>query len=102
MSPSGKLLAVAGNQGGGSSSVLGVTGLEIFHFNGAEPITPYSSTLTTSEIDFIYSDNNNHLYALSGRTNKLFVYTVTPTSIEEAPGSPYTIASPNGLVVVSR
>ena len=99
MSPSGKLLAVAGNQGyfpwGGSGP--SPDGLEVFHFNGAEPITVYSGVLTPTEIDGIAWDNNDHLYAMSGRTNQLFVYTVTPTSLTEAPGSPYAIASSGGL-----
>jgi hypothetical protein len=54
MSPSGKFLAVAGN------------GLQIFHFNGAEPITPYSAVLIpTVPINIIHWDSHNHLYALS-------------------------------------
>jgi hypothetical protein len=56
--------------------------------------------LTTANISQVHWDNNNHLYALSDSTNKLYVYTITPTSIGEASGSPYTIASLNGLVVV--
>jgi hypothetical protein len=35
MSPSGKLLAVAGT-----------TGLQVFHFNGSNPIKPYTGLLT--------------------------------------------------------
>jgi hypothetical protein len=89
MSPSGKLLAVAG------------TGLQIFHFNGAEPITAYSAVLIpTVPIDRIHWDSTNHLYALSESEGKLYVYTVTPSTITEAPGSPYTIPSPNALAVV--
>jgi hypothetical protein len=38
----------------------------------------------------LYWDNDNHLFALFA--NKLYVFTVTPTSITEAPGSPHTIA----------
>jgi len=90
MSPSGKLLAVSGKP----------YGLQIFHFNGASPITAYSGVLTKADISRILWDNNNHLYALSDSTNKLYIYTITPTSISEAPGSPYTILSPNGLAVV--
>jgi hypothetical protein len=90
MSPSGKLLAVAGKP----------YGLQIFHFDGAEPIKAYSGVLTTANISQIHWDNNNHLYALSESTGKLYVYTITPTSISEVSGSPYKIASPNGLVVV--
>ncbi len=93
MSPLGKLLAVAGSAHGG---------LQVFHFNGAEPITRFTKVLTTAPIDQIQWDNNNHLYALSDSTNKLYVFEVTTTSVSEAPGSPYTIASPYGLVVVPR
>jgi hypothetical protein len=104
MSPSGKLLAVGGNNFlfRGTSVNLGTNGLRVFHFNGANPITPYSKTLTTAPIDQIHWDETNHLYALSDETNKLYVYTVTPTSISEAPGSPYTISGANALVVVAN
>jgi hypothetical protein len=88
MSPSGKLLAIGGS------------GLQVFRFNGAAPITPYSATLTTDGIGWIHWDNSNHLYALSA--SKLYVFTVTPTSITPASGSPYTIASPNSLFVVPK
>jgi hypothetical protein len=107
MSPSGKLLAVVGNQGyfpwGGSGFTP--DGLEVFHFNGAEPITPFSGVLTTSAIDWTRWDKSNHLYAFASGGTTLFVYTVTPTSIAEAPGSPHTIASAGGptggMLVVS-
>jgi hypothetical protein len=88
MSPSGKLLAVAGS-----------SGLQVLHFNGATPITPSSGVLTKAPIDQIHWDNANHLYALSDSTGKLYVYTVTPTSITPASGSPYSITRPNALVV---
>ncbi|MGA2539432.1 MAG: hypothetical protein ABSF53_25725, partial [Terracidiphilus sp.] len=78
ISPSGKLLAVGGK------------GFQIFHFNGADPITHYSGALQTGvTIQELGWDKANHLYALGG--GELFVYTVTPTSITEAPGSPYSI-----------
>jgi hypothetical protein len=91
MSPSGKLLAVAGS-----------TGLEVFHFNGASPITPYTGSLTKNEIDQVFWDNANHLYAISNTAGKLYVLTVTPTSYRQAPGSPYTITSPQNLIVLPR
>ena len=95
MSPSGKLLAVAG-----------YPGLQIFHFNGAAPITNYSSLLLpTANIDQLGWDNSNHLYALSYATGKLYVYTVTPTSISAVAGSPYTVANAygiKGLIVVPK
>jgi hypothetical protein len=44
-------------------------------------------------------DTFNHLYAISYSTNRIYVYTVTPTSISATPGSPYTIAAPTALFV---
>ena len=73
MSPSGKLLAVGGSDGRGEG------GLQIFHFNGAQPITRYTGLLTNAEIDQFYWDNADHLYAISSHPGKLFVFTVTPT-----------------------
>jgi hypothetical protein len=90
MSPSGKLLAVGGS------------GLEIFHFNGGSPLTKYKTLLTTDGIGQILWDNDNHMYALGSDTKgtgKLWVYTVTPTSLAEAPGSPYSITNAGGMVV---
>jgi hypothetical protein len=91
MSPSGKLLAVGG-----------LYGLQVFHFNGANPVTPYSAVLTTDRINRIHWDNNNHLFALS--TKKLYVFTVTPTAITQVAGSPFTIptGTPNALIVVPK
>lgn len=91
MSPSGKLLAVGGS------------GLEIFHFNGASPITKYKIELTGKPITQIYWDKNDHLYAIeyngTSSTGKLYVYTVTSSSVTEAPGSPYTIPSPGNMTI---
>jgi hypothetical protein len=91
MSPSGKLLAVAGT-----------TGLQVFHFNGSRPITHYTGLLTGNEVDQLFWDNDNHLYATSQSTGKLFVFTVTPTSFSQAPGSPHRITKPQNIVVVSK
>ena len=88
ISPSGKLLALAGGEG-----------LQIFHFNGASPITHYTGLLTTDPIDQTFWDNNNHLYGISHTTNKLYVFTVTPTGHQQAPGSPYTVSSPDDIAV---
>jgi hypothetical protein len=46
-------------------------------------------------------DSANHLYALSA-DGLLFVYTVTPTSITEAPGSPYSIPEAGNLIVLEK
>ena len=88
MSPSGKLLAIAGQQG-----------LQIFHFNGANPITHYKDLLTTDPVNQIFWDNSSHLYAISQSTGKLRVYTITPTSVQLASGSPHAIQNPEHLIV---
>jgi hypothetical protein len=103
MSPSGKLLAIASPTDYSSCNCgtanWGTAGLQVFHFNGANPITRYSGTLTKTPIDSIHWDNANHLYALSYSTGKLYVYTVTPTSITPVSGSPYPISKPTALIV---
>lgn len=88
MAPSGKLLAVAGQQG-----------LQIFHFNGASPATRDTGLLTNAPINQIFWDNSNHLYAISQAWNKLYVFNVTPTYARQAYGSPYSINSPEFLIV---
>lgn len=87
MSPSGKLLAVSGQQG-----------LQVFHFNGAQPITHYTPLLTTDPVTQMFWDNDNHLYAISS-AGRLHVFTITPTSYREAAGSPYTIDKPQFIIV---
>jgi 6-phosphogluconolactonase (cycloisomerase 2 family) len=88
MSPSGRLLAIAGEQG-----------LQVFHFNGAAPITKYTGLLTADAVNQMFWDNNNHLYAISQSSGKLFVFTITPTEAAQAPGSPYSIAGPANIAV---
>jgi 6-phosphogluconolactonase (cycloisomerase 2 family) len=92
MSPNGKFLAV-----GGSS------GLQIFHFNGAKPITKFTGLLTTTpNLYQMFWDNANHLYALSETAGKLYVFTVTSTGVTQAPGSPHTIATPISIIVLPK
>jgi len=91
MSPSGKLLAVGGT-----------AGLQIFHFNGANPITHYTGLIAKNQIDQIFWDNDNHLYAISRSANKVFVFTVTPTSVSRAPGSPYSITNLQNITVLPK
>ncbi len=67
MAPSGKLLAVGGSGG-----------LQIFHFHGSAPPTAATGLLTSDEIDQLFWDNDNHLYAISTTTNRLFVFTSYP------------------------
>lgn len=88
MAPSGKLLAVSGS-----------AGMQLFFFNGAEPATTYAPLLTGIEIDQMFWDNQNHLYALSRVTGQLFVYTITPTEVLPAPGSPYSVPNAKNVIV---
>ena len=90
MSPSGKLVAVAGQEG-----------LQVFHFNGASPITHFTGLLTSAPINQMFWDNSNHLYAISQSAGKIFVFTITPDGAHQAPGSPHPINSPQSLIVRS-
>jgi hypothetical protein len=101
MAPSGKFLAVAS-----------YSGIEVFHFNGASPMTklkileyPGPGPLNTMQM---YWDNADHLYAYNGN-GALSVYTVTSNSVTEAPGSPYSVpydtyqdAVSGGLIVLPK
>lgn len=88
MSPSGKLLAVAGQEG-----------IQVFFFNESYPAVRYTGLLTKAPINQIFWDNSNHLYGISQATNKLYVFTVTPTHTSHAPGSPYPVSDPQHLIV---
>ena len=88
MSRDGRLLAVGGSGG-----------LQVFHFNGASPVTHYTGLLTTDSIVRTYWDHNNHLFAISKDAGKLYVFTVTGTSVTPAPGSPHLLSSPVDLIV---
>jgi hypothetical protein len=88
ISPTGKLLA------------SGANGFELYHFNGSDPITPYSDKLQASAVIQEFGwDKDNHLFVLS--SSQLFVYTVTPASITQAPGSPYSIPEASSVIVLS-
>ncbi len=91
MSPSGKLLAVGGT-----------AGVQVFHFNGANPITHFSGLLNGVEVDQVSWDNDNHLFAVSQSAGKLFVFTITPTNHSQAAGSPYTITKPQNITVLAK
>ena len=69
--------------------------------------------LTTDPIRHVAWDNQNHLYAitLAGAPpgispGKLYVFTVSgaqgSTAPQQAPGSPYTLATPWDLAVQSK
>ena len=82
LSPEGNLLAVGGT-----------LGLQIFHFNGSKPISALTGLLNKTHAQFsdFHWDKHNHLYAIDRANQKLYVYTVTPWSVVQAPGSPYTL-----------
>lgn len=86
--PTGKLLAI------------GSLGFQLFHYNGADPITSYTNVLQASNtiIEFGW-DAHSHLFVLSD--GQLRVYTVTPTSLKEQPGSPYSIPEASSVIVLS-
>ena len=99
MSPSGKVLAVGGGvnpNGLPLNFSIGSTGFQLFHFNGGAPITAFSSVLTKTAIDYVHWDSNNHVYALSATSGKLYIWTATTSSITPVPGSPFTIKSTKG------
>jgi hypothetical protein len=88
MSPSGKLLAVGGH-----------AGLQIFHFNGAAPVTADTGLLTGNQINQLFWDKANHLYAISYSSQRLFVFTITASGAVQAPGSPYHVTNPSNVIV---
>jgi List-Bact-rpt repeat protein len=87
MSPAGNYLAVAG------------TGLQVFNFNGANPVTQLTGLLTNTPIDQIAWDRSNHLYAISHSAGQLFVFTVTSAGATQAPGSPYNVTLPVNIAI---
>jgi len=87
ISPAGNLLSIAGT-----------SGLQVFHFNGSNPITPYTGLIAAHNIRGLAWDANNHLFAIgSGKVN---AFRVTSTGYKQAPGSPYAINA-IGLTVLS-
>ena len=96
-SPSGELFATWGTVGGG---------ITLYHFNGAAALTPYTTLLSGTTINQVAWDGSNHLYAISSSeyqtpdaTNKLYAFTVTPTTATE--DSSVSIAEPYTLVVTN-
>lgn len=99
INPEGNLLAVGGTVDDPTWCCVDGPGLQVFHFNGAKPITGYSNVLTSDPIDSVAWDKSHHLFASSKSTNKLYVYTITPTSITPVAGSPFILSGPSTLVV---
>jgi hypothetical protein len=98
--------AIAMSWAGDLLATSGQYGLQFFHFNGAAPATAYGAVLQPNvQFNQLAWDKSNHLYALNYSAGELYVYTVTPTSISEASGSPYKIPGAygvKGLIVVPQ
>jgi hypothetical protein len=95
-SPSGNLFVAYGTSGGSN----GKGAIEIYKFNGAAPLTLWKTLLDGTPINQVGWDGANHMYAISTTENKLYVFTVTSTSVTET--SSVTIELPYQLIVVSE
>lgn len=91
MSSDGKYLAAGGP-----------SGLQIFHFNGAAPLTTFTGLLTGDSINQVWWDNEDHLYALSESSKLLFVYQVTSAGATAAPGSPHAISGAAAVMALPK
>jgi len=101
-SPAGNLFVTwADNPGNNPAGGPGTpNGIAIYNFNGADPLTPYTTLLSGTPIDQVAWDSSNHLYAISQNGNTLYVFTVTPTSVTE--DTVWSIGSPFKMLVVSE
>ncbi len=76
LDPTGKILAVAHG-----------TGVQLYHFSGAKPITPFTKLVGSSgQIFYMAWDDHGHLYALN-TSGKMHVYKVTSKGMTETSGS---------------
>lgn len=91
MSPDGKYLAVSGT-----------SGLQIFRMNGANPITKLTGLIVSGQVQQVYWDKLDHLYAVSAQASKLYVFAVTAQGATAAPGSPHAVADPQSLIVLPK
>ena len=88
--PTGKFLAIATG-----------TGVQLFHFNGAKPITPFTGIIGTSGyVTQVAWDSDGHLYALNAGEGEMHVYNVTSTKVKETAGSPTSVSVGFGLFAV--
>ncbi len=94
-SPFGDMFVLYADNGAGNPG----NGIEVYRFNGAQPLTLYKKLLTGVPIDRVAWDNSRHLYAISDAENKLYVFTVTLSSITE--DTEWSIGAPFSMVVAS-
>jgi hypothetical protein len=95
-SPSGNMYVL---YAGADTTPNAGDGIEIYNFNGAAPLTFNTKLLSGTPIDQVAWDNSNHLYAISKYENKLYVFTVTSTSVTQ--DTAWSIGGPVKMVVVS-
>ena len=93
-----KFLSLYANAGTGTGGPG--NGIEIYNFNGTSPLSLFKTVLSGTPIDQVAWDSSNHLYAISRSLNKLYVFTVTSTSVTQ--NSSYSITNPLRMVVVSQ
>lgn len=85
--PTGSILAVGG-QGG----------FQLYHFNGANPITQFSEQIETNDlIRNIGWDKGGHMYLLTDHS--IDIYNVNSTSYTEL--KPWELTAPLGMIVLS-
>ena len=90
MNPSGNILAVGGPGG-----------LQLYHFNGASPITYFTAPITKDPINAINWDNHGHLFATSYKTGKVYIWSVTTTGVSNV-GLPIQLSGVTGMVVAAK
>jgi hypothetical protein len=98
----GSVEAMKASAAGNLLAVGGTTGLQVFHFNGSNPITHYTGLLATHELRDLAWDNHNHLYGISPSSGRLYAFRVTTTGYKQATGSPYSISVPQAITVLSK
>jgi hypothetical protein len=77
LDPTGKILAVAYG-----------TGIQLYHFNGAHAITPFTGLVGISgAIGQLAWDDHGHLYGFNSDSSKMHVYDVTSKGMTETAGS---------------
>jgi hypothetical protein len=90
LDPTGKILAVAHG-----------TGVQLYHFSGAKPMTPFTKLVGSSGvISYMAWDDHGHLYALNS-SGKMHVYKVTSKGMTETSGSK-TVVPVGPFVVRSK
>ncbi len=70
------------------------------------PVTRFTELLSTWIISEFFWDNEDHLYVVGfsqqDPNGQLLVFTITPTSVTQAPGSPYKMGSSENVIVLPK